>query len=73
MNHISKVITLFIAIWAVSLPTAMAQENVKDDFNPIQTGVNSLNIAPDARGASMGDLGVATDPDANSQYWNPSK
>lgn len=73
MNHISKVITLFIAIWAASLPTAMAQENVKDDFNPIQTGVNSLNIAPDARGASMGDLGVATDPDANSQYWNPSK
>lgn len=45
----------------------------KEDFNPIQTGTNSLNIAPDARGASMGDLGAATDPDANSQYWNPSK
>lgn len=45
----------------------------KEEFNPIQTGVNSLNIAPDARGASMGDLGAATDPDANSQYWNPSK
>ncbi len=39
----------------------------------MQTGVTSLGIAPDARGASMGDLGVATDPDANSQYWNPSK
>ncbi len=45
----------------------------KDEFNPIQTGVNSLNIAPDARGASMGDLGAATEPDANSQFWNPSK
>lgn len=54
--------------------TASAQDNgIKDDFNPIQTGVNSLNIAPDARGASMGDIGAATDPDANSQYWNPSK
>ncbi len=21
----------------------------------------------------MGDLGAATDPDANSQFWNPSK
>lgn len=52
-------------------PTVAAQD--KNDFNPIQTGVNSLNIAPDARGASMGDLGAATDPDANSQYWNPSK
>ena len=45
----------------------------KEDFNPIETGVTSLNIAPDARGASMGDLGAATEPDANSQFWNPSK
>lgn len=45
----------------------------KNDFNPIQTGVTSLGIAPDARGASMGDLGAATEPDANSQFWNPSK
>ncbi len=50
-----------------------AMADGKNDFNPIITGVNSLNIAPDARGASMGDLGAATDPDANSQYWNPSK
>ncbi len=45
----------------------------KNEFNPIQTGVTSLGIAPDARGASMGDLGAATDPDVNSQFWNPSK
>lgn len=45
----------------------------KNDFNPLQTGVNSLNIAPDARGASLGDIGAATDPDVNSQYWNASK
>lgn len=45
----------------------------KNEFNPVQTGVTSLGIAPDARGASMGDLGAATEPDANSQYWNPSK
>lgn len=44
-----------------------------NQFNPVQTGVNSLDIAPDARGASMGDLGAATEPDANSQFWNPSK
>ena len=48
----------------------MAQKN---EFNPIETGVTSLSIAPDARGASMGDLGAATEPDAYSQFWNPSK
>ena len=48
-------------------------QDIKEDFNPVETGVTSLSIAPDARGASMGDLGAATDPDANSQFWNPSK
>ena len=53
---------------------AFAEDDIKDtEFNPITTGVTSLSIAPDARGASMGDLGAATDPDANSQFWNPSK
>ena len=54
------------------LVPASAQEG-KNEFNPITTGVTSLSIAPDARGASMGDLGAATEPDANSQFWNPSK
>ena len=52
---------------------ANADDQIKNEFNPVQTGVTSLSIAPDARGASMGDLGAATDPDANSQFWNPSK
>ena len=53
--------------------TAAAQNDVKNEFNPVTTGVTSLSIAPDARGASMGDLGAATDPDVNSQFWNASK
>lgn len=61
-------IALLIAVFCT--PGLKAQ---KDEFNPIETGVTSLGIAPDARGASMGDIGAATDPDANSQYWNPSK
>jgi hypothetical protein len=47
---------------------ASAQEN-----NPIVTAVPSISIAPDARGGGMGDVGVATSPDINSQYWNPAK
>lgn len=41
--------------------------------NPIVTAVPSLSIAPDARAGAMGDVGAATSPDVNSQYWNPSK
>lgn len=52
---------------------AYADDNIKNEFNPIETGVTSLSIAPDARGAAMGDIGAATDPDAYSQFWNPSK
>jgi hypothetical protein len=48
--------------------SALAQEN-----NSIVTAVPSLSIAPDARGGGMGDVGVATSPDVNSQYWNPAK
>jgi len=54
--------------------TAWAEDDIKNtEFNPVTTGVTSLSITPDARGASMGDLGAATEPDVNSQFWNPSK
>lgn len=52
--------------------SAIAQDK-KDFFNPVNTSVTSQTIAPDARSAGMGDVGVATDPDVNSQYWNPAK
>lgn len=39
----------------------------------IVTGVPFLLIAPDARSGSMGDVGVAISPDANSIHWNPAK
>ena len=58
----------------MSSMAAFADDDIpKDEFNPITTGVTSLSITPDARGASMGDQGAATDPDVNSQFWNPSK
>ncbi len=62
-----------LALLFALLVGGMAHAADKNQFNPIVTGVTSLSIAPDARGASMGDLGAATDPDANSQFWNPSK
>lgn len=45
----------------------------QDDLRPVLTATPALQIAPDARAAGMGDLGVATSPDINAQYWNPAK
>ena len=39
----------------------------------ITTAVPFLGITPDSRAAGMGDVGVATTPDANSAYWNSAK
>ena len=52
---------------------AYAQDDKGMMFNPVEHAVVSQTIAPDARAAGMGDVGVATDPDVNSQYWNPAK
>ena len=48
-------------------------QDVKNQLNPIYHGVTSLAIAPDARAGGLGDVGAATDPDVNSQFWNPAK
>jgi len=41
--------------------------------NVVSTAVPFLTIAPDSRAGAMGDAGVATSPDMNSQHWNPAK
>ena len=62
-------------VWVLALlPLATFADDKKNTmFNPVEHAVISETIAPDARGASMGDIGVATDPDVNSQHWNPAK
>ncbi len=47
--------------------------NAQDEPNPITTAAPFLTIVPDARAGGMGDIGVATKPDANSQHHNPAK
>lgn len=57
----------------VTVQSVKAEDEVRDQFNPVRTGVTSLSVAPDARAGGMGDVGAATDPDVHSQYWNPAK
>lgn len=56
-----------------TVQSAKAEDDVRDQFNPVRTAVTSLSVAPDARAGGMGDVGAATDPDVHSQYWNPAK
>lgn len=51
------------------IPTVKAQ----DEPNPITTAAPFLLIVPDARAGGMGDVGVATSADANSQHHNPAQ
>lgn len=64
---------IFMTLALFSFFTAVEAQEKTDMFNPVNTSVTSQTIAPDARAGAMGDVGVATDPDVNSQYWNPAK
>lgn len=64
---------LFLPLLLLSLSLSARAQDKQNMFNPVNTSVTSQTFAPDARAAGMGDVGVATDPDVNSQYWNPAK
>lgn len=44
-----------------------------DPINVVTTSVPFLRISPDARSGGMGDIGVATAPDASAGFWNIGK
>ena len=70
MKRRKKIVFLLLF---VLMPYTMWAQDKANMFNPIRNSVTSQTIAPDARAAGMGDVGAATDPDVNSQYWNPAK
>jgi hypothetical protein len=53
----------------VSLPLFAQTSSI----NVVTSAVPFLRISPDARAGGMGDLGVATLPDVNSQFYNIAK
>ena len=57
---------ILFSIFSLIAVSAMA-------LNPVNPAMPSLTIAPDGRAAGMGDVGVATNADLNSQHWNPAK
>ncbi|MGN0225324.1 MAG: type IX secretion system outer membrane channel protein PorV [Prevotella sp.] len=69
----SKSVRIVIALIVAAVSLQTKAQDKQNMFNPVNTSVTSQSIAPDARSAGMGDVGAATDPDVNSQYWNPAK
>ncbi|MCS7004570.1 MAG: type IX secretion system outer membrane channel protein PorV [Cytophagales bacterium] len=61
------------AVWAQQRQVGQELIGQAEDSRPVVTAVPFLTITPDARAAGMGEAGVATSPDANATFWNPSK
>ncbi len=72
MKKITLLLTVILGV-VLFIPRTQAQKTSTTGANTIATGVPFLTIAPDSRAGAMGDAGVATTPDVNSQHWNPAK
>jgi len=74
-----KIFILFLSISCIFQihaqedPNNLGQFTTGDHLNTITTAVPFLLISPDSKAGAMGDVGVATSPDANSMHWNPAK
>lgn len=51
----------------------VAPVRAQDSINVVTTAVPFLRISPDARAGGMGDLALATSPDASSSFFNLGK
>jgi hypothetical protein len=84
---VKKFFLYFAALITSSLlssSTIFAQVNINEldgrraeangtKHNILHPAVPLLTIAPDSRSSSMGDAGVASEPDVFSQHWNSAK
>ena len=74
-----KVKKLILAALLLTAAISYGQNNnyIGQDYsvspNVITTAVPFVSIAPDARGGSMGDCGVASEPDVFSMNYNAAK
>jgi hypothetical protein len=64
---------IFSSSYSYSQATTNQKLNLAGYNRSIVTSVPFLIMAPDARAGAMGDVGVATSPDANSSHWNSAK
>lgn len=70
MSQIMKKIFIGLVFLFFGFSSLQAQT---DSVNIVSTAVPFLRISPDARAGGMGDLAIATSPDANAPFWNLAK
>jgi hypothetical protein len=58
-----------LALFITNLTNAQGTDRI----NVVTSAVPFLRISPDARAGGMGDIGIATTPDATSSFWNLAK
>lgn len=73
MNYRFTLLSGIIALFLCTNLSSVQAQSSTSGSNYISTAVSFLTITPDSRAGGMGDVGVATSPDANSMHWNPSK
>lgn len=70
-NAMFKLTALVVLLMSAGvIVNAQSQANT---INVVTSAVPFLRISPDARSGGMGDIGIATSPDANSAFWNLAK
>lgn len=68
-----KKLTFRLAAFSMLLISANRLQAQQPTINVVTTAVPFLRISPDARAGGMGEVGIATIPDANSSFWNLAK
>ncbi|MCA1746510.1 MAG: PorV/PorQ family protein, partial [Bacteroidales bacterium] len=72
--HIAGLFLLLFSLVSTSQAQKISIRELKGgDLNSISTAVPFITIAPDSRSGAMGDVGIASKPDLNSQHWNVAK
>jgi hypothetical protein len=71
MKRFYQGLAAFLVLFFVGVNELLAQS--ANTLNVTTTAVPFLRISPDARAGGMGDLGLATSPDAASSFYNLAK
>ena len=71
MKQATLKLTALVLLLGGAITTTKAQ--TANSINVVTSAVPFLRISPDARAGGMGDAGIATNPDQNSNFWNIAK
>lgn len=73
MKQATLKLTALVMLMGGASTIANAQTSGPNNINVVTTAVPFLRISPDARSTGMGETGIATAPDAYSNFWNLGK